>query len=429
MDSKTYTAMARRLQAERRELIAALQQANGLLSDICRRDRRLAHRRRGRCARRDIHVAAQGRIVTAYYNENDPKAAAWLRELIKTGQIAPGVVDERSITEVKAADLAGFTQCHFFAGIGGWSYALRLAGWPDSQAVWTGSCPCQPFSVANSRRKQSDERHLWPVWQQLIAQCAPAVVFGEQVASPLGLGWLDAVFLDMERADYTCAAADLCAAGVSAPHIRQRLYWVALAGGERRERLRLQLWERGSLTAMPQTGRGGEVGGLADTYDTERRTDTATGNDSGGAHAGWTQGAGDTEGRSGLGNASSAGSGRDAGAVPGAQGSIEGRVRGIAHEESIAAGIDREILGLGDANSAGPQGRGEQGHGPGERITWPAGVAADWVQTGDKWRPVESGTFPLVDGFPERVGLLRGYGNAIVPQVAQAFIESVVECI
>ena len=55
----------------------------------------------------------------AYYNEFDPKAAGWLRELIKGGLIAPGIVDERSIADVRPEELKDFTQCHFFAGIGG----------------------------------------------------------------------------------------------------------------------------------------------------------------------------------------------------------------------------------------------------------------------------------------------------------------------
>ena len=82
--------------------------------------------------------------MAVYYNENNKFNAQWLRELIKRGAIAPGDVDEASIEDVVPADLAGYTQCHFFAGIGTWSYVLRRAGWPDDRRLWTGSCPCFP---------------------------------------------------------------------------------------------------------------------------------------------------------------------------------------------------------------------------------------------------------------------------------------------
>ncbi|EKM5957601.1 DNA cytosine methyltransferase [Salmonella enterica] len=165
--------------------------------------------------------------ATAYYNEIDPFAAAWLQNLIDAGCVAPGVIDTRSIEEVTANDLKGFTQCHFFAGIGVWSYALRRAGWPDSRPVWTGSCPCQPFSQSGKRRGFNDPRHLWPTWFYLVSQCRPDVIFGEQVASKDGLTWFDAVQFDLEKAEYAVAVVDLCAAGFGAPHIRQRLFWVA----------------------------------------------------------------------------------------------------------------------------------------------------------------------------------------------------------
>lgn len=166
----------------------------------------------------------------AWYNEHDPFAAAWLRQLIAAGHIAPGVVDERSIVDVLPSDLAGFTQCHFFAGIGVWSYALRRAGWPDGRPVWTGSPPCQPFSAAGKGLGAADERHLWPAYFHLIDICRPHTLFGEQVASKDGLAWLDNVSADLERADYTFGAADLSAAGFGAPHIRQRLYFVGTQG-------------------------------------------------------------------------------------------------------------------------------------------------------------------------------------------------------
>lgn len=171
-----------------------------------------------------------------FYNENDAYAAAWLRRLIEAGHRAAGTVDERSIVDLEPKDLAGYDTCHFFAGIGGWPLALRLADWPDIP-VWTGSCPCQPFSVAGKRGGHRDERHLWPAWFRLIRECRPAIVFGEQVASADGLEWLDAVSADMEGEGYAFGAADLCSAGAANLHVRQRLWWCAHTDELRRERL------------------------------------------------------------------------------------------------------------------------------------------------------------------------------------------------
>lgn len=133
---------------------------------------------------------------------------------------------------MRAVDLVGHRQVHFFAGLGGWSRALRLAGWPDDRPVWTASCPCQPFSTAGKQRGFDDDRHLWPVLFELVRECRPAILFGEQVAGPAGRTWLDAVSADLESAGYAVGAANLCAAGVGAPHIRQRLYFVAVADAD-----------------------------------------------------------------------------------------------------------------------------------------------------------------------------------------------------
>jgi DNA (cytosine-5)-methyltransferase 1 len=153
--------------------------------------------------------------------------------------IAPGDVDERSIADVQPDDVRGYTQCHFFAGIGGWSYALRLAGWPDDRPVWTGSCPCQPWSNANvwegGGKAFNDPRHLWPAWRQLIEIRRPECIFGEQVAAAISKGWLDTVFDELEDCDYTCGAAVLPACCVGARHERKRLWWCAYASGKGRE--------------------------------------------------------------------------------------------------------------------------------------------------------------------------------------------------
>lgn len=161
-----------------------------------------------------------------YYNEIDPFAADWLENLIFAGEIPNGVVDRRSIVDVQPRDLAGFTQCHFFAGIGGWSLALRLAGWPEDREIWTGSPPCQPFSVIGNQKGQDDERHLWPEYSRLIRACWPAVVVGEQVADAIGKDWLDGVLADLEACDYACRAVVLPACAVDAPHRRYRVYFI-----------------------------------------------------------------------------------------------------------------------------------------------------------------------------------------------------------
>jgi len=193
-----------------------------------------------------------------YYNEFDGKTANWLKELIKQGLIPNGDVDTRSITEIKPHELNGYTQCHFFAGIGGWSLALQLANWDSTRHVWTGSTPCQPFSTAGKQLGDKDERHLWPVFFNLIKECRPEYVFGEQVASAIGKGWLDGISTDLGEEGYACGSAVLGAHSVGAPHIRQRLYWVAYnpsAGLERATGQELQRYG-GGLTGCSEANIG-----------------------------------------------------------------------------------------------------------------------------------------------------------------------------
>ena len=188
----------------------------------------------------------------AYYNEINPHAAEWLRHLAAAGLIPAGDVDERSIEDVSPDDLRGYTSCHFFAGVGGWAYALREAGWPDDKQVWSGSCPCQPYSAAGLGLGDADERNLWPAWHWLLSQCRPPVVFGEQVAHRRTDAWIDTVSTDMEALDYRIGAVAFPAALVGAPHRRERIYFVADAeGGEQ-----CRAWERSPGEAGSDRGRG-----------------------------------------------------------------------------------------------------------------------------------------------------------------------------
>lgn len=103
--------------------------------------------------------------MTAYYNEWEPYPAQWLRNLITAGLIAPGDVDERSIKDVKADDLKGYTQCHFFAGIGFYGMPAMtkptIEFWEDPEVVKIRDClKCTaPFKSMNKGERICDECH------------------------------------------------------------------------------------------------------------------------------------------------------------------------------------------------------------------------------------------------------------------------------
>lgn len=483
----------------------------------------------------------------AYYNEIDEFQVEGLRARIKAGLIPPGEVDTRSIEDVSADDLRPFRQCHFFAGIAGWSEALRLAGWDDEREVWTGSCPCQPFSVAGKGLGSDDERHLWPAFYRLIAERRPATVFGEQVASALGREWLSGVRLDLEAAGYACGASNLPAAGLSAPHRRERLWWVGQADphaskrgfGEQRlhQEDRGRGWaptvgerphgvgladadERGCESERVAEPRGveGSPGRLADgrspvrelgdaarMADSEslgsgRRPDDEDGGrgeltpadrSPGGVAQGDASCLGRGEGwaehglRSGRNAPAGNGGADDIGGV--AQGDTPSNGRDIEcgdHRESGGAWIELEReppndgsgrltspVGVAQGNPEragleGHAGHGDNWRGPGwehpdpdrpvassgDRGFW---SGAEWRTGADgKTRRVEPGLALLAHGLPpgmgklspdvkrlaemagldgaslrrakrHRIGAVAGYGNAIVPQVAAAFIKAV----
>lgn len=376
----------------------------------------------------------------AYYNEIDPFAAQWLRNLIAAGHIAPGEVDERSIEDVTPDDLRGFTQCHFFAGIGVWSHSLRLAGWPDDRPVWTGSCPCQPFSAAGKGDGFADERHLWPHFFHLISERRPQHVFGEQVAAGNANVWFDLVQADLEGMGYAFGLVPFTSAGIGAPHIRERAYWVANADS-------VSSYRRGNIRApgRDEYSNGGDDVRLADSNHDRQQPGQGAGCRCQCAEQGIDIGRGGQNG--GLGNTNvtrlerlggnDGAAGREGTTGPtAAPGVLDGlaNTTGQLHHQCNDG-----------ANERGRQGDTEQNRMGGEPVRalevngfW---RDADWLFCRDgKWRPVEPGTFPLVDGAAarmgrvepgvarvassNRVGRLKGYGNAINAQAAAAFIRA-----
>lgn len=415
----------------------------------------------------------------AYYNENDDFCADWLEGLIEKGLIAPGDVDRRSILDVKPSDLSGYTQCHFFAGIGIWSAALREAGWSDIRPVWTGSCPCQPFSQAGKGGGFDDERHLWPAFHWLIKQCRPEVVVGEQVASPDGLRWLDLVQDDMEGENYAFGALDTSAAGscmgfaeteegqgtiewirgallhcpdpflaaglrdfaawagtrlgYGPAHIRQRLYWVAHSerGAAERHGYSLERAPGGMQSASRQQrvrvdiGNGGAIVGVADAdggnASTERlqRSREQRQQPQDGSDCEW--GGADHE---------------LADSMPARR--TEGRPIAGDRQASGLCAVD----GLVHAEREGLEGQsrnGDEGNEPrrvGEEQSRSAAetsiVGSQWIICTDgKARQTQPGIQPLVDDWkgPSRVAVLRASGNALNKAQAVQFIKAMMECV
>lgn len=382
------------------------------------------------------------------YNDSDPFAAEWLRSLVANNCIPEGVVDGRPFQELEISELVRYRQCHFFCGIGGWPEALRLAGFQDVAGIWTQSLPCQPLSSAGQQRGEKDERHLWPEFYSLVSECRPAVLFGEQSGSKDGREWIDGVSLDLEELGYIVGSSDLCVAGIGAPHIRQRIYWGAIrladsehdAGrakhvGESRERNKTTIdsAECSGARRMADTEDGNRWGRISGEeartrQDGERRVRSAGSRKDGGmGHAPSHDERGfeqrqqiDSEGIA----AGGSGSGLD---------------------NTVCQGLERHARNVDDGNQPGRIDTGEDGS------IAPSDSWRDWylVKCRDgKARRIGTNVRPLAYGVPRdlgqrkpelrsllrpagrnRVGRLKGYGNAIVPQLAAMFVKSFFESV
>jgi DNA (cytosine-5)-methyltransferase 1 len=201
---------------------------------------------------------------------------------------------------------------------------------------------------------------------------------------------------------YAFGLVPFTSAGIGAPHIRERAYWVANSN------LQYESTTRDSPGAAKSCRRG-EVIRLADTNHYRQQPGKGGGCRCKCAEQGFNIGRSCQNGR--LGNANVT------------------RLEGHTGNDG-AAGRERQ---------AGPTAA------PGIHLR-PLEVNgfwrdADWLFCRDgKWRPVEPGTFPLVDGAAarmgriepgvarvassNRVGRLKGYGNAINAQAAAAFIRA-----
>jgi DNA (cytosine-5)-methyltransferase 1 len=154
-----------------------------------------------------------------------------------------------------------------FSGIGGFDLAAERCGWknifhceldpfcrqvlnyyfPKAQSygdiketdfsshkggidILTGGFPCQPYSTAGKRLGKEDPRHLWPDMLRAIREIQPLWVVGENVRGLIswngGLVFHE-VQSDLEAEGYEVLPFLLPAAGVNAPHRRERIWFIA----------------------------------------------------------------------------------------------------------------------------------------------------------------------------------------------------------
>ncbi len=342
--------------------------------------------------------------ATAYYNEIDPFAAAWLRNLIDAGCIAPGVVDTRSIEEVTANDLK---DSHSAISSPGSASGLTPCGAPDGLTVAPSGQVPAPASHSASQENAGNSTTPATCGHMVLPCIAvpPSRYLGEQVASKDGLAWFDVVQLNLEEAEYAVAVVNLCAAGIGAPHIRQRLFWVADATYKQHQKRLSGCAE----SHRPRSGRSPAEStgyclphGLAHTNNDSRERRLSGWQDSQREVINGSSGCGGTDSRLAY--------------ADNEQRPLTLPAKGY---EDISRQWNKNSEAIAGFSS-------DSGTSPVNGF-W---RDADWLFCRDgKWRPVKPGLKPLVNGLAGRVGQVRAYGNAIVAPVAETFIRAYMEAV
>ena len=339
---------------------------------------------------------------------------------------------------------------------------------PDCD-ILTAGYPCQPFSVAGKQKGIEDDRHIWPYILRIVAQKRPTWCVFENVHGHVALG-LDQVLLDLEAEGYSTRTFIVPAAGVNAPHRRDRLWIIAhselahpvsIRRGRRDSTGRgtgeqqVQSEEQGRSSVGREAERRGEpygedVGNAQHNGSSTAKVGGVNEEDARGSSQGQIQ----TEQSSGA-------SGReDDGTLAYSEGERarknDGRVRsGI----SGTGGREDPITQKDVANTEGEQSTpddngGEQGAVSEPQQVQPRGSSSrsyvadtsgkrgssglsgqdegqegfteelnnrghrcGWGQTESIWS-VEPDVGRVAHGIPRRVDRLKGLGNAIVPQIA-----------
>jgi len=253
--------------------------------------------------------------------------------------------------------------------------------WRGVVDIVTAGFPCQPWSQAGAKRGTDDERWLWPAIWGIIRDVGPSLVVLENVPGLISGGGLGIVLGDLAEGGYDARWRCIRAADIGAPHLRDRVFILAYAGGVRPRddaRVSSRAQGTGGVQQPHRDESGGEVLDVAYAAGGGQRV---------AARASWESGLDVVEG---VAVGDSGGEGREGGVVPGRLASESG--------------------------------------------AWPPGFGGDFTGIPSRlWPAIEPGVRVLVDGVSGGVVISGGrlaerdatrvLGNAVVPQQAAAAIE------
>lgn len=345
------------------------------------------------------------------------------------------------------------THLDLFSGLGGFSLAFESAGfktigfsevdpyasailkkhWPEVPNfgdvrtipteslvgrvdVITGGFPCQPFSVAGKRRGKDDERHLWPAMLRVIDAIRPDWVCGENVPGIVGMVLAD-ILSDLEATGYQCAPFIIPACAVGAPHIRDRIWIIAHATGERcgeaRQLRRDESAER--ITSGSEArdladskGDGLQPGRNGERAESQHAESIVSGEDvahtnkieRNGSGRTWHRRSESSDRSQSLADAASEQAERD-------------NARGFQQEPARNGEVVSDASSAGREEFDAPCLAARQGHDT-RRI----------VEGRTHWS-TDAGILRVADGIPNRVQRIKCLGNSIVPQLAQIFAKAI----
>ena len=309
----------------------------------------------------------------------------------------------------------------------------------ESPDIITGGFPCQPFSVAGKQKGTSDDRHLWPEMFRIIKEFTPRWVVGENVKGITNIqdGMVfETVCTDLEGAGYEVRTFNIPAAGVGAPHRRERIWIVA----NRKESMvntddvRLEQhntakeetsWWRTSTTFEPtsdvvNTISNDEGRKISRSYEEERRIqEEHRQDDSTSRKSSRTSSVRQTnDGHEDLENSRRT--------------LQQGTELGEKNEDEIREGNANQHQRSGSPSESDVANANTRlGNGENEEIQ-ARGKASNFSSSrtgtnGQSWWLVEPNVGRVAHGISGRVHRLKALGNSIVPQIAQEIGRAIIE--